>query len=156
MTNMCNRFLACLVLLMTVPLAGCVSETQRVDNSELVALNGAPPQVLQVPQQLQDLSGKLLRYHAKHGVLPKTLEALVGEQLISSAEYAELPDFVYHPLGLGKLPGERVVILVDAKVHIEGHAWCIVREPKSQPRTIQLDVTPISLAELEAAARRSR
>lgn len=142
---------ACLLLL---AFAGCVSESQKVVPT--VNENGLPVEVLRVPQQMQDLSGELLRYHAKHRNLPATLETLLEEKFISAERYAALPDYLYSPTDQYKLRDGRVVILVDSEVRVEGHAWCIVREPDGQPRSIQLNVTPISLTELEAAAQRSR
>ena len=139
----------CLLLCM---LSACVTETKPVqdpprnDDGTLLA-------VLAIPQQMQDVSGDLLRYHAKYRALPAALQTLVDDQVISAERFVELPDYAYHPRGLGKLRDGRVVILVDAVVRIEGHAWCIVREPTNAPRSIQLNVTPVSLQELEAAAR---
>ena len=67
--------------------------------------------------------------------------------------FDELPDYLYSPSDRYTLRDGRVVILVDSQVRIEGHAWCIVKQPTGQPRTIQLDVTPIPLSELDVAAR---
>ncbi|MFK7790905.1 MAG: hypothetical protein AB8C95_15615 [Phycisphaeraceae bacterium] len=146
----CMRLLLCLTFCL---LCACVSETQRVEDPIPRTNNPLPQEVLRVPQQLQDVSGDLLRYHAKHQVLPATLEQLVEKGFISPEQYADLPDYVYHPQGLGVLNDGRMVILVDAKVRIEGHAWCIVRAANGGPRTIQFNVTPIALNELEAAVR---
>ncbi|MFN3167814.1 MAG: hypothetical protein ACE37H_12195 [Phycisphaeraceae bacterium] len=138
-------------------LAACVTETKRVDQpSQGRDREGLPQEVLRVPQQMQDLAGELLRYHAGHNTLPATLEVLLDERLLSPQQFADLPDYAYHPLGLGQLRDGRAVILVDSEVRIEGHAWCIVREPSGAPRSIQLNVTPIALSELEAAARQAQ
>lgn len=151
--NLClMRFTAACLLLFAF--VGCVSESQKVVPT--VNENGLPVEVLRVPQQMQDLSGELLRYHAKFRALPEALEMLLEEKFISAERYASLPDYLYSPTDKYKLRDGRVVILVDSEVRVEGHAWCIVREPDGQPRSIQLNVTPISLIELEAAARRSR
>jgi hypothetical protein len=136
-------------------LVGCVTENRTVGPTE-VNENGLPQEVLRVPQQMQDLSGDLLRYHAKHRMLPTTLEVLLEEKFISPERYAALPNYLYSPTDTYTLRDGRTVILVDSEVRVENHAWCIVREPDGQPRSIQLNVTPIALAELEAAARRSR
>jgi hypothetical protein len=146
-------FALCLMLGL---LTACVTESRRVDEpAQPRDGQGLPQQVLRVPQQMQDLSGDLLRYHAKYKSLPETIDVLVDTRIMSMQRFAELPDYAYHPQGLGTLRDGRQVILVDAEVRIEGHAWCIVREPTNQPRTIQLNVTPIALTELEAAARQS-
>ena len=140
-----------------IALSGCVTETQKVvQTAQATDDKGLPVEVLRVPQQMQDLSGDLLRYHAKHRALPATLEMLLEEKFMTPEQYAALPDYLYSPTDQYKLRDGRVVILVDSDVRVEGHAWCIVREPDGQPRSIQLNVTPISLTELEAAAQRSR
>ncbi len=144
--------LLCLLLCL---LTGCVTETRKADAAQGRGPNGLPQQVLRVPQLMQDVSGDLLRYHAQYRALPAELEVLVAERIMPAERFAELPDYAYHPDGLGTLRDGRVVILVDAEIRIEGHAWCIVREPNDRPRTIQLNVTPIALSELEAAARRA-
>jgi hypothetical protein len=138
-------------------LTACVTETSKV-NEPVRGRDGEglPPQVLQVPQQMQDLAGELLRYHAKYNKLPTTLEVLLEERMLTAQQFADLPDYAYHPLGLGELRDGRVVVLVDSEIRIEGHAWCIVREPSGAPRSIQMNVTPIALSELEAAARRAK
>lgn len=143
----------CLILCL---LSACVSQTQRVDEPVLRTKGALPQEVLRVPQQLQDVSGELLRYHAKHQTLPDTLNRLVEERFITPDAFAALPDYAYHPQGMGVLSDGRTVILVDAKVRIEGHAWCIVRAAGGPPRTMQFNVSPIALTELEAAARRGR
>ncbi|MBX2851264.1 MAG: hypothetical protein KTR15_05920 [Phycisphaeraceae bacterium] len=140
--------------LLLLVLVGCVTESRKLGSA--TDENGLPQEVLRVPQQMQDLSGDLLRYHAKHRVLPSTLELLVKEQFMSAERYSALPDYLYSPSGTYKLRDGRMVILVDSEIRVERHAWCIVREPNSQPRSIQLNVTPVALTELEAAARRSR
>ena len=147
-----NTFL----ILICCLIAGCVTETSKVDQpvQPRDANGGLPQQVLRVPQQMQDLSGELLRYHAKHRILPATIETLVEERILSPQDYADLPDYAYHPKGLGKLRDGRTIILVDSEIRIEGHAWCIVREPSGAPQSILLNVTPIALSELEAAAGR--
>lgn len=137
-----------------VALAGCVTESRNVGASSTSDPESRMPQeVLHVPQQMQDLSGDLLRYHAKHRVLPAKLELLVQEQILSAERYAALPDYLYSPSDRYTLRDGRVVILVDSEIRVEQHAWCIVREPTNQARTIQLNVTPIALTELEAATR---
>ena len=153
MSNIVKKLTIVLILALVAGASGCVTESKPADKQLTVKnADGVPPQVLRVPQQLQDLSGLLLRYHAKRKVLPTTLMALMDEQLISADEYVALPDYAYHPNGLGRLGAGRVVILVDTEVHIEDHVWCIVREPDSQRHTIQFNVMPVSLDELEAAA----
>ena len=146
-----------LILTCSCLLTACVTETNKVDTSAQPRDNkGVPQQVLHVPQQMQDLSGELLRYHAKYHELPATLEVLMDQEFITPQQYADLPDYAYHPLGLGTLRDGRTVILVDSQIRIEGHVWCIVREPSGAPRSIQLNVTPIALGELEAAAKRAQ
>lgn len=138
-------------------LGGCVTETRRVDDSDTPrSPNGLPPQVLQVPQQMQDVSGNLLRYHAKYNILPDKLETLMDEKIMTPQQFADLPDYLYSPTDTYTLRDGRVVILVDSEARIEGHAWCIVKEPSGAPRSIQLNVTPVSLSELEAAAKRAK
>lgn len=136
---------------------GCVSETSRVDDPPQPRNEaGLPVEVLRIPQQLQDVSGDLLRYHARHRTLPPTLESLLDEKIMSPEDFAALPDYLYSPNDRYTLRDGRVVILVDSEVRIEGHAWCIVREPDGQPRSIQLNVTPVALNELDAATRARR
>lgn len=138
-----------LLCLMLCLFAGCVSETRRVEQLPSDKVN----EVLRVPQQMQDISGDLLRYHAEHRILPAALEVLMEEQIVTPERFEQLPDYLYHPRGLAELRDGRVVVLVDSEVRIEGHAWCIVREPSGAPRTIQLNVTPIALSELSANAK---
>lgn len=149
------RFIVICFLLMA--LTGCVTESQKaVPTAQPNDEKGLPVEVLRVPQQMQDLSGDLLRYHAKFRALPEALEMLLEEKFMTAERYASLPDYLYSPKDKYKLRDGRVVILVDSEIRVEGHAWCIVREPDGQPQSIQLNVTPISLTELEAAAQRSR
>jgi len=143
--------------LLTLALCGCVTESREVQPTPGTdAQTGLPREVLRVPQQMQDLSGDLLRYHAKYHTLPPSIAVLVDEDLMSAQRYAELPDYLYSPMDKYKLRDGRTVILVDSAVRVEGHAWCIVREPVAQPRSIQLNVTPIALSQLEAAAQRAK
>lgn len=146
------------LLLLCLPLClltACVSESQRVTDPDPQPREHKviPQQVLRVPQEMQDLSGDLLRFHAKHKALPTALKELVEQRIMPLERFAELPDYLYSPSDQYVLRDGRTVILVDSEVRIEGHAWCIVREPIKQPWTIQLNVTPIALSELEAAAR---
>ena len=135
-------------------IAGCVTETRRVDPEvQPRDQNGLPVEVLRIPQQMQDVAGDLLRYHSGSNALPPTLSALVEEGVMTQERYAELPDYLYSPSDRYTLRDGRVVVLVDSEVRIEGHAWCIVKEPTSQPRLIQLNVTPVPLSELDASAR---
>ncbi len=145
--------IACLLGL----LSACVAESRKVDEPiQARDEKGLPQQVLRVPQQMQDLSGDLLRYHARFRSLPPSLEMLVDEKIMTAQQFAELPDYLYEPSDKYKLRDGRIVILVDSQMRIEGHAWCIVREPVSAPQSIQLNVTPVALSELEAAASLSR
>ena len=148
LTLMTPRLLPLIVL--TGLLAACVSETREVDGPSQDS-SGVPYAVLEIPQQMQEVSGDLLRYHALNQSLPPALETLVEQQVMSNERYEALPDYLYAPGGLCKLRDGRVVVLVDAEVRIEGHAWCIVREPTAL-RSILLNVTPIALSELEAAS----
>lgn len=102
---------------------------------------------------MQTLSGDLLRYHATNKQLPPSLGDLVKSGIMTTADFAELPDYLYVPEGQCVLPDGRVLVLVDSKPRIEGHAWCIVRETKAPARSILLNVTPVSLTELDAATR---
>ena len=140
-----------------ISIAGCVTETRRVD-PELQPRdqNGVPAEVLRIPQQMQDVAGDLLRYHSRFNALPPTLSALVEGGVMTQERFAGLPDYLYSPTDRYTLRDGRVVILVDSEVRIERHAWCIVKEPTSQPRLIQLNVTPIPLSELDASARTAR
>ena len=148
--------LALLALALAVSV-GCVSETRKVNPAiEPTESPDVIQEVMRVPQQMQDVSGSLLRYHAKYRTLPPNLETLVDERIMSAEQYAALPDYLYSPTDQYKLSDGRVVILVDSEVRIEQHAWCIVREPSGQPRSIQLNVTPISLSSLEAASQKNR
>lgn len=153
MTNT-PQLLLCVLLCL---LSACVSETRTVDKPvQGRNPDGLPQEVLRVPQMMQDVSGDLLRYHARHNILPASLETLMEEKIMTPQRFAELPEYAYHPRGLGEMRDGRVVVLVDSEVRIEGHAWCIVREPSGAPRSIQLNVTPIALSELEAAAYRAQ
>jgi len=155
--DLSRRALSGLVGLVLLASAGCVTETSRVDDPPQPRDEaGLPVEVLRIPQQLQDVSGDLLRYHARHRTLPPTLETLVEEELMSPDAFEALPDYLYSPTDRYTLRDGRIVILVDSEVRIEGHAWCIVREPDGQPRSIQLNVTPVALSELDAATRPRR
>lgn len=148
--SLTSILIGCLLCLMTA----CVTQTQKVDEPvQKRDDKGLPQQVLRVPQQMQDLSGELLRYHARYRILPPTLKTLVDDKIMTPQQFAELPDYLYEPSDKYKLRDGRTVIVVDSEVRIEGHAWCIVREPGGAPPSIQLNVTPVSLAELEAAAK---
>ena len=142
------------VCLLAFALLGCVTESQKVDPAmdKLSKRDGLPTEVLRIPQQMQDLAGDLLRYHSRVGVLPVSLNKLVHEKILTPDRFAALPDYLYSPTDRYTLRDGRVVILVDAEVRIEGHAWCIVKEPDNNPKTIQLNVTPVALAELDFAA----
>jgi len=103
---------------------------------------------------MQELSGDLLRYQARNQALPPTLKTLVDDKIMSAESFAELPDYMYEPSSKYTLRDGRVVIVVDSEVRIEGHVWCIVREAAAAPRSMQLNVTPIALSELDYAAKR--
>eukprot|EP00752_Nemacystus_decipiens_P014029 g12465.t1 len=134
----------------TEPREGAEPEPQPRD------AQGLPVEVLRIPQQMQDVAGDLLRYHSRFQALPPTLKALVQEGVMTQERFDELPSYLYSPSDRYTLRDGRVVILVDSEVRIEGHAWCIVKEQASQPLIIQLNVTPIPMSELDAAAREKR
>lgn len=145
-----------LLFVLLIATAGCVSETRPVDSKQPRDKNGLPVEVLAIPQQMQEVAGDMLRFHSRFQTLPPSLSSMVDSKIMSPKRYAELPDYLYSPGDRYTLRDGRVVILVDSKVRVEGHAWCIVKEPQTQPRTIQLSVTPVPLKELEAAARQRK
>lgn len=149
--------IACPLLILTCCLSsGCISETSTVDPPTPIRDNkGLPQQVLAVPQELQDICGQLLRHHAKYQSLPDSIGDLQEQLTCGTGQTSALGDYAYHPKGLGLLRDGRVVLLADSTIRIEGHLWCIVRDPNDSPRSMQLNVTPIAITELEAAAKRA-
>lgn len=101
---------------------------------------------------MQELAGDLLRYHSRYRSLPTSLNRLVEERVITAERFAAMPEYFYSPTDRYALRDGRVVVLIDSQVRIEGHAWCIVKEPSAKPNIMQLNVTPIALAELERAS----
>ena len=151
---MTNRLIILAVLFCF--LTACVSETSRVEPTvQPKDSSGLPQEVLRIPEQMQQLSGELLRYHARHSQLPTSLDQLVEAGILTPEQYAALPDYLYVPAGQCVLRDGRVLVLIDSKPRIEGHAWCIVREPSTQPRSILLNVTPVALSDLDAATTQS-
>ena len=102
---------------------------------------------------MQDLAGDLLRYHSRFRMLPLSLDKLAEEKIVTPERFAALPNYLYSPTDRYTLRDGRVVILVDSEVRIEGHAWCIVKQPDAKLNSIQLNVTPVALVELDHAAR---
>ena len=156
-TQCTTRHLICLSVacLFVINLLGCVTETQRGDSAiqKRSQSDGLPLEVLRIPQQMQDLSGDLLRYHSRYRMLPVSLEKLVEEKIVTPDRFTALPSYLYSPTDRYTLRDGRIVILVDSEVRIEGHAWCIVKELDAKPNAIQLNVTPVALIELDFAAR---
>lgn len=152
------RRLVCISAIFSAMLSmvGCVSETRRVDPSmQKLARSddGLPTEVLRIPQEMQDLAGDLLRYHSRYRMLPTSLDELVEEKIVTPDRFAKLPSYLYSPTERYTLRDGRVVILVDSEIRIEGHAWCIVKELDDKPNSIQLNVTPVALIELDIASR---
>lgn len=142
------------LLALSFLVVGCVSETNRVEPSAQPRdANGLPQEVQRIPLQMQKLSGDLLRYHARHQELPASLDVLVDADIMTLDSFNDLPDYLYLPAGQCVLSDGRMVLLVDSEPRIEGHAWCIVREPSDARRSVLLNVRPVSLKELDAATR---
>ena len=135
-------------------LLGCVSETKRVETpAQPLDADGLPQEVQRIPLEMQQLSGDLLRYHARHRKLPASLDVLIDDSIMTRDRFNGLPDYLYLPAGQCVLSDGHIVLLVDSEPRIEGHAWCIVREPNDARRSVLLKVRPVSLEELDRATR---
>lgn len=146
-------------------LVGCVSTSER-STTEVTAVGSAPSDAepgstpestpdAQPPSQINTLAGHLMTYHARQGRLPPSLDALGEEAIMPQAEHAALPDYAYHPGGLGVLPDGRRVLLVDAAIRVPGYVWCIVQQPEDDRAGSRIEVTLVPIAQLEAAAEAS-
>lgn len=147
---------SCVVLALAGFSAGCESQTTTVAGTPTPGERISPRVAVEAPTDLHDISGYLLRYRVTHQALPPALSDLRAQGVMPAEGYPGLGDYAYRATGLGTLADGRRVILVDTAIRVEGHAWCILAEPARNPRTATLAVSLVSMADLQAAARRSR
>jgi hypothetical protein len=143
--------------LLALALCACESTTTRtVAGAPEPGTSISPRVAVEAPADLHDISGALLRYRVLHQSLPDTLGVLRDEGFLPAEGYDGLGSYAYQPDGLGRLSDGRTIFVVDTAIRVEGHAWCILAEPSGNPRTAALMVSLVSMADLQAAARRSR
>lgn len=138
-----------LVVVLGVLATGCASSLSAgkgTQDAAPVGKDGSRMAVATAPRALHALAGHLLRYRAEHHRLPPTLAALPAEAVERLEAYA------YHPAGLGMLPGDRRLVLVDSAVRIEDHLWCVVEPAASPGGARELRVMLVPLDVLEAVA----
>lgn len=145
----------CVLAALGPGLTGCESTTQRTVSGAPEPGTAVTPRVaLEAPTDLHDIAGYLLRYRVLHQAMPDTLAVLRAEGFMPDGGYPGLSSYAYQPAGLGRLADGRTIFVVDTAVRVEAHVWCILAEPSGNPRTASLLVALVSMADLQAAARR--
>jgi len=150
-----TTILGCLLLALALP--GCETTTQQTSAGAPPAGTAITPRVaVEAPADLHEISGYLLRYRVLNQDLPETLGVLREAGIMPAQGFEGLENYAYRPSGLGKLSDGRTIMVVDTAIRVEGHAWCILAAPSHNPRIASMAVSLVSMAELQAAARRSR
>lgn len=144
-----HRRVAYLVAALFTAVAACSTQTSTARRDTSAKSQRI---VVDAPQELQEITGCLLRYQAARRRLPASLAELRTAGFIAADTHPDLDRYAYHRAGLGKLDDGLVILLVDHTFRIDKHLWCILQKRSADRRSAALDVTLVAISELYKAS----